>query len=240
MRITITFRAGELESKRSQEILSTISILQRKIMLDINEAQSLMETLIALRTKAQETQNKKDILQFKKQQQLCVEKFSYLITMKTAKYRAFSNYDDLNQEGFEALLKGMKNYDPKKGNAFWWFHRYIDTRIARSANLHTTIRYPLKVAKKDIPHKEFVMPHLIEEQYCPDKELESAQSLTNLDQAFSALDDTQQKIIDLAYGLTGDKPMSVNKICKKLSISRSLCLKTIDSALSVMKSNIKV
>jgi RNA polymerase sigma factor (sigma-70 family) len=160
--------------------------------------------------------------------------------MKTGRYKAFSNYDDLNQEGFEALIKAMKNYNPKKGSFFWWAHKYIDTRISRSANLHTTIRYPLKVAKDKTPHKEAVMPTLIEERYCPDRELEDVQTNSVIQNAFDVLTDEQRSIINLAYGLDGTKPMSVNKICKEMHISRTSCMKSINSALSLMKDHIKL
>jgi len=209
-------------------------------MLQEKEAQELIIKFIELREKANESKSPKDIEEFKKHEELCIEKFKYLVTMKTGRYKAFSNYDDLNQEGLEALIKSMKNYDPKRGNFFWWSHKYIDTRISRSANLHTTIRYPLKVAKNNIPHKENIMPTLIEERYCPDKELENLQTQMALQNCFSFLTDQQKEIINLAYGFEGDKPMSINKICKKLNISRLSCIKNINSALSIMKENIKI
>ncbi len=208
-------------------------------MLNIEEAQQLMEDLIKLRTIAQETNKPEDITQFRKQEKLCVEKFTYLVTMKTAKYRAFSNYEDLNQEGYEALIKGMKNYNPKKGNAFWWFHRYIDTRVSRSANLHTTIRFPLKVAREVVPHKESIMPVITDDRNIPDMELESIEDMKMLTSAYEKISDTQKEIIDLAFGLDLDKPMSINKICQKLDISRSSCLKSIKTALVTMRENIK-
>lgn len=207
-------------------------------MLNIEEAQQLMEKFIELRGKAQETPQDKII--FKKHEQICIEKFKYLVTMKTSRYKAFSNYDDLNQEGYEALIKAMRNYNPKKGIWFWWAHKYIDTRISRSANLHTTIRYPLKVAKNNTPHKETVMPILIEERYCPDKELEFSQSTSLINDAMALLSPDQKDIINLAFGFDGDKPMSINKICKQMSISRLSCIKSINSALSLMKDNIKL
>ncbi len=207
-------------------------------MLTEQEAQDLMTTLIDLRGKAKD--DSKVVSELKKHEKVCMEKFRYLVTMKTGRYKAFSNYEDLNQEGFEALVKAMNNYNPKKGSFFWWAHKYIDTRISRSANLHTTIRYPLKVAKAATPHKESVMPLLIEERYCPDKELEESQSLSAIHGAVSLLSPEQREVINLAYGFDGDKPMSINKICKKLSISRLSCIKTINSALSTMKENIKI
>ena len=95
-------------------------------------------------------------------------------------------------------------------------------------------------AKANTPHKESVMPVQIEERYCPDKELEESQTTQAIHGALSILTPEQKNIIDLAFGFDGDKPMSINKICKKLSISRLSCIKTINSALSMMKENIKI
>ena len=144
-------------------------------MLTEQEAQDLMTTLIDLREKSKNSEDFSVKRQLAKHERVCMAKFKYLVTMKTGRYKVFSNYDDLNQEGFEALIKSMNNYDKNKGSFFWWAHKYIDTRISRSANLHTTIRFPLKVAKNNTPHKETLMPTLIEEKYCPDKELEEIQ-----------------------------------------------------------------
>lgn len=209
-------------------------------MLTDQEAHDLMIKFIDLREKLQDTKDSKIEAEFRRHEQECIEKFRYLVTMKTGRYKAFSNYEDLNQEGFEALIKAMKTFKPNKGSFFAWAHNYIGTRISRSANLHTTIRYPLKVAKANTPHKESVMPVQVEERYCPDKELEESQTTHAIQGALSVLSKEQKEIISLAYGFDGDKPMSINKICKKLNISRLSCIKTINSALSSMKENIKI
>lgn len=209
-------------------------------MLTEQEAQDLMAKWVILRDKSKKDNDPKIKAELERHQRICMDQFKYLVTMKTGRYKAFSNYDDLNQEGFEALTKAMNNYNPKKGSFFWWAHKYIDTRISRSANLHTTIRYPLKVAKNTTPHKESVMPLMIEERHCPDKELEESQTTHAIYGAMELLSDDQKRVINLAYGFDGDKPLSINKICKQLSISRLSCIKTINSALSAMKENIKI
>lgn len=209
-------------------------------MLTEQEAQSLIEKLVDLRLRSKNLEDSQARSELRKHEQICINKFKYLVTMKTGRYKTFSNYEDLNQEGFEALLKAMKTYNPKKGSFFAWAHHYIGTRISRSANLHTTIRYPLRVAKETAPHKEAVMPVIVEEQYCPDKQLENSQVNFAIQNAFTSLNDVQKQIINLAYGLEGDKPMSVNKICKKLNISRLNCIKIMNNALSVMKDTIKL
>ena len=209
-------------------------------MITEQEAQDLMLKLVDLRIKSKDSNDAKILSELKKHEQICMEKFRYLVTMKTGRYKAFSNYDDLNQEGFEALTKAMANYKPNKGSFFWWAHKYIDTRISRSANLHTTIRFPLKVAKKQAPHKESVLPLLIEERHCPDKELEEVQTTHLIQSAISSLTEGQKQIISLAYGLDGDKTLSINKICKKLSLSRATVTKTLSSAMDSLKESIKL
>jgi RNA polymerase sigma factor (sigma-70 family) len=209
-------------------------------MLTDKEALDLMTKLIDLKTQFKETGDLKIETQLKKHEQECIEKFKYLVTMKTGRYKAFSNYEDLNQEGFEALIKAMKTFKPHKGSFFAWAHNYIGTRISRSANLHTTIRYPLKVAKATPPHKEAIMPVQIEERYCPDKEVEGFQITRAVRNVLSILTKEQKEIVGLAYGFDGGKPLSINKICKKLNVSRLSCIKTINTALSMMKENIKI
>lgn len=209
-------------------------------MLTEQEANELMNKWIDLQTKLKSSDDPELVKEFKKHDRLCMEKFRYLVTMKTSRYRAFSNYEDLNQEGHEALIKAMKTFKPNKGSFFAWAHNYIGTRISRSANLHTTIRFPLKVAKANTPHKEPVMPLLVEEHHCPDRELEELQLTHAVHTALSTLSFEQQEVINLAFGFDGDKPMSVNKICKKLNISRLSCIKTINGALATMKDNIKL
>ena len=209
-------------------------------MLTEIEAQDLMIKLIELRQEAKSSTDPKLVKELKKHETLCIEKFKYLVTMKTGRYKAFGNYEDLNQEGFYALMKAMDNYSPKKGSFFWWAHKYIDTRISRSANLHTTIRYPLKVAKETAPHKESVMPLLIETRHCPDQELEDQQLFETIENGLATLSDEQRNVVSLVFGFDDDKPMSINKFCKQLNISRANCNKLIGSALSQLKERVKL
>jgi len=209
-------------------------------MITEKEAQDLMIKLIKLREEVKVSNDAKLISELKKHERFCVEKFKYLVLMRTSRYKAFNNYDDLNQEGFEALLKAMKNYQPSKGSWFWWAHKYVDTRISRSANLHTTIRFPLKFAKITVPHKESALPLLIEHRFCPDKELERSQAIHFVRDAMEMLTQEQQEIVSLAYGFNGDKPLSLNKICKKFNISRLNCIKIISDALFLLKESIKL
>ena len=210
-------------------------------MLNIEESQQLMEKFIELRAKSQESNSPKDIREFKNHENLCLEKFKYIIFMRTSRYKSFSNYDDLNQSGYEALIKSMKTYNPKKGCFFWWAHRYIDTKIFRNANSHTTIRYPIKFARENSPRKELSVPQLIsEDSEHPDTYLERKQIARAIQKTFVALSDTQQEAIILSFGLDERGPLSVNKVCRKLNLSRSNCIKIINESLVIMSDIIKI
>jgi RNA polymerase sigma factor (sigma-70 family) len=204
-------------------------------MLNIDESQKLIEEFIRLRKIANESPENKKL--FKDHEKLCIKKFKYLVTMRTSRYRLFANYEDLNQEGLAALVHAMSNYNPKLGNFFWWSHKYIDTRISRSANLHTTIRYPMKVAKEVPPHKEVAMPLVISNDN-PENNLYDVEIKNLLSNIVSQLEENQKEIINLYFGFTTNKPLSVNKICKELKISRLTCVKSIKKSLAFVKENI--
>ena len=209
-------------------------------MITEQEAQDLMIKLIELRKISQENKSSSTIEAFRQHELICIDKFKYLITMRTSRYRNFNNYEDLVQEGHESLLRAMRNYDPKKGSWFYWAHKYIDTKIARAANAHTAIRYPIKVAREMVPHRETELPVMIAEKMCPDKQQEASELSHIVQTAISTLTTEQQDVITLYYGFDGDKPTSINRICKKLHISRSQCIKLIHDASDVLRSTIKL
>lgn len=204
-----------------------------------DEAQELMIKLIILRERFEESKSKVDESAFRQHEIICINQFQYLITMRTNRYKQFANYEDLNQEGFEALLKAMKNYNPKKGSWFWWAHKYIDTKISRMANLHSAIRFPLKFAKQTAPHKENKLPTLIENRL-PDQAYESLQIENLIHAAMPQLTMEERRVIIMAYGLDGEKPMSINRVCLKLNITRTTCKKLIDGALRSLMKNIQL
>lgn len=112
------------------------------------EAQSLVLELSNLKNKYQESKSKKDKIKLINHENKMIKKLNYLVLNKTKNYKKFPNYEDLNQDGLEALVMGLKSFDKSKGSIFWWLHKYIDTRIHRSANAYSTVRIPLAVAKK--------------------------------------------------------------------------------------------
>lgn len=209
-------------------------------MISIEEAQELMTKFIMLKKEYDKSKDHKDFVSLRRHEELCIKKFHYLITMRTDRYKSFANYEDLNQEGCVALMKAMKNYNPEKGIFFWWAHKYIDTRVSRSANTHSVIKYPLSLARTISPRRENKLPTMVEDVYCPDKQAEKSELRKALNNAINGLSKRQQKAVSLIFGLSDDDPLSITRVSKKMKMSREKFLLYISKAMSKIETTIKI
>lgn len=208
--------------------------------MSLKEANRLIKKYVKLRDQVKNSASEKLVADFKKHENLCIQKFRYLVLMKTSRYKNFNNYEDLNQEGLEALVMAMNSYKPERGNWFWWAHKYLDTRIARCANRHTTIRFPLKYAKNTTPHREAVLPLLIDNYSSPYDAFEYNETIAVVQKSFDKLSDSQQQVIKLLFGMNGEDPQSISRVCKKLKISRPYCINVLDQVFSILKRSIQL
>lgn len=208
--------------------------------MSVTEADKLVRKYAKLRDKVRVSKDPELLKEFKRHEDLCIIKFRYLVHMKTGRYKHFNNYDDLNQEGLEALLKALNSYDPEKGSCFWWMHKYIDTRIARCANLHTTIRFPLKYAKAVTPHRESNLPVITDGALGPHDILEQSQILAEVKKNFDYLPGNQKEVMRLLFGMDGEPARSISQVCRKLKISRPVCIKMIDQVIGTLKKNVQI
>ena len=208
-------------------------------MIEEKEAQELAIKYLSLKKKSEKNpHNKKLLREFKNHQDLCVQKFAYLVNMRTNKYKTFSNFEDLQQEGYYALINGLNNYNSKLGSVFYWLHQYISTRISRQASFYTAIRIPLNIAKNTPPIK-VLMPLLINSNN-PNQELEDEEVKYAIGETMQYLSTEEEQILTKFFGLDGDKPLTINKICKTVGISRTNCIKTLHSAINIVKEKIKL
>jgi RNA polymerase sigma factor (sigma-70 family) len=208
-------------------------------MLNDQEATQLMTRFYQLRTQYQESGDAQIATALRRHEAICIDKFSYLVDMKTTRYKAYDNYEDLKQEGMMAMMKAMKSFKPNRGSFFSWAHHYIGTRVSRCANLHSTIRIPLVIAKEQAPHKELMMPVQIEEHFCPDLQVENEQDWQAARDVLDTLPTKQKEIVRLAFGFDGE-PVSITKLCKQFGITRLMCLRTINEATLLMRDSIKI
>ena len=181
---------------------------------------------------------KEKIKEFKDYQNYCAEKFSGMVLSRASKYRKFSNYSDLVQDGFEALMMALETYNPKKGNFSWWADKYIKTRLSRSANAHSTIKIPLKKAKDMQPYKTNSIPLLIDNSNNPLNDVERTEEHEAIWQALDELSETQKQAILMRHEFNGKKDASVSKISETLNISRLACTKLLSEAESKLRNSL--
>lgn len=203
------------------------------------EVQEILNKLSKL--KENKDRSPQDFRKYEKYQIYCLDKLKYLITMRTKKYKGFSNYEDLNQDGFIALLSALDTYRPEKGSFFWWAHKYIDTKISRQANKHITVKVPLKKAKvlkaikvdlQNINSSDMESSSIITDS------ISQVESRDEIIKAFKSLTDQKRKIIELIYGFDGAKPQTIEKVAKTLKISKNHTALLLKQAKEELKNNL--
>src|SRR5690606_24206828 len=170
----------------------------------------------------------------------CVETFKNLVSMRINRYKDFNNYKDLYQEGIIALISCLKTYDSSKGSFYWWAHKYIDTKIGREANKHSTINIPIaKIKNHNL--KPFKIDDSNKKNDVDDvstKYIDMVENFDQLEKALSKLTSQQKDIIVMFYGLGNFDPHSIASLSKKFSISKKNCLKLLNEAKQTLKNNL--
>lgn len=180
------------------------------------EAQELVSKFLELKNKYNESKSNKDKRELIKHENILVEKFKYMVHSRTYPYKKFSNYDDLNQDGYEALVMGLKNYDKAKGSIFWWLHKYIDTRVYRSANSYSTVRIPMAVAKNS-PPKMTTIPLSTEDYKSSPEEILLNKSISK---KLDSLNVEDYDLVTNIFGIGKDK-LTIDEYNKKTGIKKS-------------------
>jgi RNA polymerase sigma factor (sigma-70 family) len=199
------------------------------------EAEKLLKTLVRLRRKFARTKDKDVLAEYRKCEDLCGQKFDYLVTSKVDKYKAFSNYEDLKQEGRIALLSALRNFDPRKGNFYWWSGQYIKTKIKREANQYSVFHIPIKHIKDMLPYKVLDMPVVIDDCLDATQVIEKNELTEMLSEAIQRLPIEQRKVIELS----GIKSYSISSISKELKMARADCVKLLNEAKYNLKQTLK-
>lgn len=215
-------------------LLQYLNIYYKEFMTE-EEAQKIVTKLVELKNKYKDTRSAEDKKNLDRYKNESVNAFKNLILFKTSKYKAFSNYEDLNQEAFIALNSAFESYNPKKGSFFFWFHKYIDTRIARRASNHSVIRFPLKSIKENMPHKELVMPDRLDLCQIPDLEFDRKEMKQKITEILENLPENQRDIIYMYFGLNDKKETTISDICKEKGLTRMACLQIIKKTTKDMK-----
>ncbi len=185
--------------------------------------------------KAKADLSEKDKSKFAEYQNYCMSKLQFLVDRRAVKYRKFSNYLDLRQDGFEAMLLAFKTYNHKKGNFSWWADKYIKTRISRCANAHSTIKFPIKKAAELKPYKVGAIPVVIDGGPDGFDSFHVSENKEIISKAIDGLPDTHKNVVKKMYGFVGKKPASMASIMDEMSLSRPQFLKILNEAKEKIK-----
>jgi RNA polymerase sigma factor (sigma-70 family) len=128
-----------------------------------------------------------------------VEDLSFLVYSNTKKYRKFSNYEDLNQEGFVGLIKATKRFNHRLfPNFFVFANQWIINGIMRSAKKHDVVYNPKRI--KTVYCDNDDMP-MVDEGIGPDECFCNQEKIEGVHKAIETLTDRDKKIIKNIYGI---------------------------------------
>lgn len=199
------------------------------------EADSLYSKYVELQNNFELSKSKKDLRDLNAHKNLMANKFKYIIQSKTSQYKKFSNYEDLNQDGYEAFMMAINTFDPKKdASIFWWLHKYIDTRIVRKANAHSIVKVPIKKAKNNPPKKEKISFNAEDMSSNPEEKYFKKIDLIDLESRLKKLTLDERKLISDVYGIDNEK-IKFKDLCYKNNISSIKLNKKINKILFKLK-----
>jgi len=202
----------------------------KKTLPDLKEINQIAAKFIKLRNKLDKSDIEENRRAFADYKNYVANRLSHLITMKSNRYRNFQNHPDLVQEGFEALFLALKTYNPKRGDFAWWAHKYINTRIARAANAHSTVRYPIKKAREMKPYKVKKMPLIFDTAETAFETCENKEYSVLIKDAINKLDEKYKEAILWAYGFKGNTNVSTAFVCRQLGMTRQALTKLLKNA----------
>lgn len=207
-------------------------------MITENEALELFANLKTAEQDFKQNPSQTNKSNLSKVENLAISKLDYLVKMKSSRYKKFANYEDLTQDGFEALIKGLKTYKANKGSIFWWLHKYIDTKISRSANQHSTIRFPIRVAKEFAPVKEPLTNKILKSQFESiifEPEVENKEIINKVLEICTDFAPDQKDITFDYFGLNGKFPKTVKQICTERHLSKKVVETSLKNSLEKIK-----
>lgn len=206
------------------------------------KVKELLARLVDLRRKCALSNDKSTRREFELVQAECAKELDYLVEGRARRYRGFSNYDDLCQDGRLALYLALQSYEPEKGDFYWWANKYIKTKISREANRHSTIKIPLKHTKTVLPYKVSQLPVIVDGNPSACESMEKDQTSSIVRSAVGKLPEDQRRVVELHYEMAGHghrkEEYSIGKICDKLNITRLSCVRLLNKAQEALRQDL--
>lgn len=150
-----------------------------------------------------------------------VSSLAFIVNSTIAKYKKFPNYEDLYQEGMYGLVKAIQNYNTDTTfdffrYAMWW----IKARIFRSIGKINLVRITGDVEESK---RTFGMSDItttdVSSNETPETVLIHNDEISQLTKALDKLPQDHKELIQLRYGLTGNKELTLKELGQKFNLS---------------------
>ncbi len=142
-----------------------------------------------------------------------------LVAHWAKRYQGIADFDDLMQEGTLGLIRAVDKFEWERGFKFstyatWW----IRQSLQRAAEKHKFGEVSLDQPMSDEDNNSTLGEMISAENSEFENSVENVMISENLINAVSQLDDMEQHVIELRYGLLGGKPASLETVANKLGI----------------------
>jgi RNA polymerase sigma factor (sigma-70 family) len=157
-----------------------------------DEAMDLFKKIEALK----ETNNHKEVQTL---QNGLVQSLSFLVHGNTRRYRRFSNYDDLAQEGFIGLLKAVRRFDYRRfPNFFIFANQWISNSVKRAAKKYDVVYNPNRTKTVYLGDTEL---EETDAEYDLDELLSAQERSARVGNALASLTEREKTIVSNLFGM---------------------------------------
>lgn len=151
--------------------------------------------------------------------------------------------DDLISEGNLGLYKAAEKFDYTKGKKFityavWWIKSYIQDAIKEYKGHNEEISLDDYINSSDYDDETYnESAEIINNEY--EERITDIQSRgTAVEELMDCLQERENKILSLYFGLHGNKPMNLKEISDKMDISSERVRQIVNTSITKMKANV--
>jgi RNA polymerase sigma factor (sigma-70 family) len=156
-----------------------------------------------------------------KKESILVSSLSFIVSSTIMKYKKYPNYEDLYQEGMYGLVKAIQNYNVDTTfdffrYAMWW----IKARIYRSIGKINLVRITgdVEESKRTFGVSDIATTDVSNNE-TPETVLIHNDEMAQLAKALDKLPKDHKELIQLRYGLIGNKELTLKELGQKFNLS---------------------
>jgi RNA polymerase sigma factor (sigma-70 family) len=179
------------------------------------------------------SQDKIEVAVIERQDKI-IAKLSFLVYGQTKRYRSFSNYDDLVQEGFIGLVKAVRKFQWHRfPNFFVYSDQWIRHYVKRAASKFDIVYNPNKdrVVYAE-PGEDEADPN-----ETPDEILFTQERRASISKILNEFSDREREIVQKIFGLNGSLPETLREIGPQFNLTHERVRQIKNNVLNKLKKN---